>query len=276
MIVNHNGKFVPPEKTILPVNDGSVLFGDSLFETLKAHTTTINYLGQHLDRIEHSCHLLEMPFNRPQIDNTLQATAARLSAPATRLRLTVSRGPFTSLVFPPAQQGHFIITATPYSELTDDERRRGVSCVYAPNRRVNPLSHLPQMKRGNYADCLYAANFARCRGAREALFVSESGMILEGSTSNLFIVQGQTLITPPAGTLVLGGILRQQVLNQARALGMEVEERHITQREVLTADEAFLTNALIEILPVTSLENQQISSGPIAQMLLNQMNTKKE
>jgi branched-chain amino acid aminotransferase len=276
MIVNHNGTFIPLEKACLPINDGAVLFGDSLFETLKAYGTTIRYLEQHLERIEHSCRLLAMPFDRQQLIESLRATAARLSDPVSRLRLTVSRGPFTSLAFPPAQHGHFLITAAPYSEPTDDERRRGAACVFAPNRRVNPLSHLPQMKRGNYADCLYAANFARQNGAREALFISETGQILEGATSNLFIVQKNALVTPPAGPLVLDGILRRQVLNRAQSLGMAIVEKSITKGELLTADEAFLTNALIDILPIASIENCPISQGPVAQDLLNQRHVQKK
>ena len=276
MIVNINGTFIPADKAGLRVNDGAVLFGDTLFETLKACGTTIRYLDHHLARIAQSCRLLEMPFDRRLTIKVLLATAARLAAPVSRLRLTVSRGPFTSLAFPALEQGHFIITATPYTEPTNDERRRGASCVFAPNRRVNPLSHLPQMKRGNYADCLYAANFARRQGAHEALFVSETGQVLEGATSNLFIVQGKTLITPPAGKLVLDGILRREVLNRGQSLGMAIEERTITEGELLAADEAFLTNALIDILPVASIEKCPILQGPIAQTLLDQLHVQTE
>ena len=271
MIVNFDGTFLPAAEARLPINDGAVLFGDTLFETLKAHETAIRYLEQHLDRIEHSCRLLDMPFNRRRVCEALLATAARLRSPCSRLRLTVSRGPFASLAFPAAERGHFILTATPYAEPTDDERRRGARCVFAPNRRVNPLSHLPQMKRGNYADCLYAANFARERGAREALFVSETGQVLEGATSNLFIVQGKTLVTPPAGQRVLDGILRRQVLDSAHRLGMIAEEREIEVEELLAADEAFLTNALIDILPIASIENHRISQGPVTHSLRNRL-----
>jgi branched-chain amino acid aminotransferase len=276
MIVNCNGAFVPASEAGLAVNDGAVLFGDTLFETLKARGTSICRQEHHLARIEQSCRLLAMPFDRWQVSAALRATADRLSSPVSRLRLTVSRGPFTSLAFPPAEQGHFILTAASYVEPTDDQRRRGVTCVFAPNRRVNPLSHLPQMKRGNYADCLYAADFARRQGAREALFVNDTGQVLEGATSNLFIVQGQTLVTPPAGPLVLGGILRRQVLKAAQSLGMAVAERAVTEEELSAADEVFLTNALIDILPVSGIENCPIAQGPVARTLLDRLHTQPE
>ncbi len=269
MIVNIDGRFVAAETAALPVNDGSVLFGDTLFETMKARGRSIRYLADHLDRIELSCRFLQMPFDRNKAEETLLATAKRLETPASRLRLTVSRGTFSSLAFPPAQEGRQIITASPYLEPDEAGRRQRVSCVFAPNRRVNPLSHLPQMKRGNYADCLYAAAHARSRGAREALFITDDQRLLEGATSNLFIVTGKTLVTPPAGELVLGGIMRRQVLKTARALDMSTEERDITVEELYDADEAFLTNALIDVLPIASAEGRTIARGAMAETILS-------
>lgn len=276
MIVNCNGTFLPAEKARLAINDGAVLFGDTLFETLKAHGRTIRFLENHLERIEQSCRLLDMPCNRTRMREALLAAAARLQGPVSRLRLTLSRGPFSSVAFPPAEAGHFLITAVPYVEPSEEERQQGVRCVIAPNRRVNPLSHLPQLKRGNYADCLYAANYARQQGGREALFVSESGLVLEGATSNLFIVQGKTLVTPPTGKLVLAGILRGQVLRSAQSLGMATQEQDVTERELWAADEAFLTNALIDILPIGNVENRPLARGPVAQNLFTQINAQVE
>jgi branched-chain amino acid aminotransferase len=276
MLVNYNGIFVPETKAVLAVNDGAVLFGDSLFETLKARRKTICHLERHLDRMEQSARLLVMPFDRRQVTAALLAIAERLDAPVSRLRLTLSRGPFTGLTFPAQEQRHFFITAQPYSEPTAQERRRGVNCVFAPNQRVNPLSHLPQMKRGNYIDCLYAADFARRQGAREALFVGVQGEILEGATSNLFLRQGETLITPTAGPLVLGGIMRHRIIRTAQALGLSVVEKNVSKMELLAAEEVFLCNALIDILPVSAIENLPIATGPVAGILLEQLQRQTE
>ncbi len=268
MIVNIDGNFVPAETACLPVSDGSVLFGDTLFETMKARSTTIHFLTDHLDRIELSCRFLQMPFDRHGAEAALLATAARLESPVSRLRLTVSRGTFTSLAFPPAQEGHMIITASPYLEPDRPARRQGVGSIFAPNQRVNPLSHLPQMKRGNYADCLYAAAHARSRGAREALFVTDDQRVLEGATSNLFIVKEQTLITPATGHLVLGGIMRRKVLQSAKKIGLPSEERDLCVTELYDADEVFITNALIDILPVSSIERRPLLRGTAWERLL--------
>jgi branched-chain amino acid aminotransferase len=273
MIVNIDGSFIKPEKAYLPLDDGAVLFGDTLFETLKARGGSIRFLEEHLDRIELAARLLAFPFPREVARRALLETARRLDAPVARLRLTLTRGAFAGLQLPLASQGRFFILARPYVEPTDSERTAGVACVIASNRRVNPLSHLPQMKRGNYADCLYAADFARRRGAREALFVSPEGCILEGATSNLFVVLNNTLVTPPAGELVLAGIMRRQVLRAAATLGLRVEERALPLDELFAADEAFLSNSLIDLLPVSRLEERPLRRGTLAERLRSTIDT---
>lgn len=268
MILNRNGEFVAPDQAGLPLDDGAVLFGDSLFETLKAREGRIRFLGDHLDRLRLSARLLDFPIDADLIRRALQDTAARLDAPVARLRLTVSRGSFAGLDFPPPDKSHFFISAADYREPDRGERQRGARCIFTPNRRVNPISHLPQMKRGNYADCLYAAHFARSQGAREALFVTDDGQVLEGATSNLFILQNGSLVTPPAGELVLAGVLRRRLLQAAAVFGLPVAERAISVDELFAADEAFLTNALIDILPISAVEGHPIRRGPSAEQLL--------
>lgn len=255
----------------IPVNEGSFLFGDTLFETLLARGERLRFASDHLDRMEFSASLLEFPFDRRKAEEALQAVAGRLSTPSSRLRLTLTRGGFDGLFFPPPERARQILTAAPYCEPTDSERKAGVACVLAPNRRVNPLSHLPQMKRGNYADCLYAADHARRLGAREALFITEDGRVIEGATTNLFLLRDGILVTPPAGDLVLPGILRRQVIKAAARLAIPCREREILLPEVYEAEEAFLTNALIGVLPVATVENRPLSRGPLGLKLLAQV-----
>ena len=259
MLVCLNGKFIPHEDAQLPITDGAFLFGDALFETLKAHGRKILLQDEHLDRLELSAKLLDFPCNRSRIEISLQQLANALTTPASRIRLTLGRGQHQGLPFPSPDAGWFLLTATEYSEPSDTEREQGAACVVAPNQRVNPLSHLPQMKRGNYADCLYAANYARSKNAREALFRDSQGNLLEGSTSNLFALIDGKLITPPLGQQVLAGIMRHQVINAAIELGLLVSEQAMPRDLLLNAEEAFLCNSLIDILPIKSLDKQAIS-----------------
>jgi branched-chain amino acid aminotransferase len=269
VIVNLDGRFAPAEQACLPPNDGAVLFGDTLFETIKVRHGAVLLADAHLDRIQLAAALLDFPCDRVTMQTALLQTAQRLPWPVARLRLTLSRGSCNGLQAPPRENARTLITATAYREPDENAFATGAVCVFAPNRRVNPLSHLPQMKRGNYADCLYAARFAHANGAREALFRSEDGLVLEGATSNLFILKGNLLITPEAGELVLAGIMRRQVLLRAKDLGLHIEERPVTTAELLLADEAFLTNALIDVLPIARIEATPLKRGPKALKLLH-------
>ena len=268
MLVCLNGTFIPHEDATIPISDGGFLFGETLFETLKAQKQKILLLQQHLDRLEQSAKLLDFPCDRQKIELSLQQMATTLKAPTSRLRLTLSRGNFTGLSWPAAEESRFLITATEYVESTDDERQIGAACVIAPNQRTNPTNHLPQIKRGNYADCIYAANYARQSGAREALFIDQNQNVLEGSTSNIFALIDDKLITPPSGTLVLDGIIRQQVIDTAAELGISVVERELPLGELLQVQEVFLTNSLIDILPIASIDGEKINRGAVWKSIL--------
>ena len=269
MLICLDGTFLPHEDASIPINDGGFLFGDTLFETLKAQKQKIFLRSQHLDRLEQSAKLLGFPCDRQKIENSLQQMAAALKSPASRIRLTLSRGDFTGLAWPsPAGQSRFLITAVEYIEPADDERQSGAACSISPNQRVNPVNHLPQMKRGNYADCLYAANYARQTGAREGLFIDQQQNVLEGCTSNLFAVIDDRLVTPSIGSLVLNGVMRQQVINAAAELGILVIERELPFSELLQAEEIFLTNSLIDIFPVCSIDGQTVNRGDCWKSLL--------
>ncbi len=267
MLINMNGHFVAEHEASVSVTDGAVLFGDTLFETLKAQGQTILWQKDHLDRLEKAAALLNFPCNREALEQALADVAARLDSPCSRLRLTLSRGEFSGLEFPPATASWFCITANAYPALQEGEWPAPAVCVTAPNQRVNHLSPLPQLKGGNYADCLYAGNYARRNQAHEALFITPEGQVLEGATSNIFIRKDRTLITPPCGKLVLNGIIRQQLLSLIPLLDMQVAERNITLDDLKQADEAFITNSLIDIRPIASLDGTPLPQGETWQML---------
>ena len=124
------------------------------------------------------------------------------------------------------------------------------------------------MKRGNYTDCLYAANYARSQGAREALFADSDGNLLEGATSNLFAISDGRLLTPPTGTEILAGIMRRQLIDTAAELGIPVTEGKLTRQQLFSAEEAFLCNSLIDILPLAALDGRPLRRGTVWKELL--------
>lgn len=261
MLVCLNGQFIPQEDARVAINDGAFLYGDSLFETIKARRQKILLFDQHLERIERSAQLLAFPCPCAAIATALGQLSSRLTAPASRIRLTLSRGPYRGLVRPALEQGWFLLTAVPYHEMDERSRVQGISCCLAPNQRVNPFSHLPQLKHGNYADCLCARDHAHRQQTDEALFVDHSGNLLEGATSSLFAVINNQLVTPPLGNLVLNGIMRRQVIESAKELCIPCVEQPLPLADTFKATEIFICNALIGVVPVNEIAGKRIKRG---------------
>jgi branched-subunit amino acid aminotransferase/4-amino-4-deoxychorismate lyase len=117
------------------------------------------------------------------------------------------------------------------------------------------------LKSLNYLDSLLARREAKAAGADEAIVLNEEGFLAEGSMSNIFLVSGNTLHTPSEDSGTLPGITREVVLELALSLGMEAIKRKIALEELLQADEAFFTSSLIEIMPLTHVDEQSIGSG---------------
>jgi len=253
------GGWQPADRALLSPLDGGWQFGDSLFETLLVHGGSARSLAAHLERLALSARLLAIPFSRGELDSTLQQALPAIPWPTARLRLTLDRGDQAGLVF--ASGSRLLLLATAYHEPTAEQREAGLQLVTAPNHRVNPLDHLPQLKRGNYADCLYAWNHARSRGADEALFVTDDGELLEGATSNLFVLRGDKLITPPTGSLVLAGVTRRQLLEQAPHLGLRPRVEPLQRSQLHTCDEVLLTSSLRLVMPAASLDGAPLPRG---------------
>jgi len=254
------GAWQRADQPLLSPVDGGWLFGDSLFETLLVRGGRPLLLKLHLDRLELSARLSTIPFDRPGTEQLLTAALEQAPWPTARLRLTLSRGPVQGLTFP-AGGAEPLLTLAPYTEPTLEQRAAGWRAVSAPNLRVNPLSHLPQMKRGNYADCLYAFNHARRCGANEALFFTPENRVLEGSISNLFLLRGDRLLTPHLGGLVLAGVIRSRLLQLAGVSGLQAGEAELTEMELFEADELLLCNSLLLVMPLAELDGRPLPRG---------------
>lgn len=260
MLVNFNGHFIPREDACLPITDQGLLYGDTLFETLRVEKHRILLQADHLDRLCLSARLLNFPCDRQKIETALSQMVVALKHEVSRLRITLGRGSGNGFYLADGHNHWFLLTAVAATPVSEEAKEIGANCILAPNSRSNPLDHLPQMKRGNHADCLYAADFARKHNAREALFI-EQGLVIEGSCSNLFALFDDRIYTPPSGKLVLAGITRRQLISAAVEFGLNVIEEALPLNRFLTADEIWLTNAMVELLPVASINNQSINRG---------------
>ena len=253
-------RWQPADTPVVSATDGSFLFGDTLFESLLVRRGRALLLREHLDRLELSARLCQFPFDRAATASMVSVALAQSPLQTARLRLTLSRGDFAGLSFPD-QPSRALLTLAPYVELTEEQRQTGWRAVSAPNQRVNPLSHLPQMKLGNYADCLYAFNHARSCGADEALFFTPEGQLLEGSISNILLVKDGQLRTPQLGSLVLAGVIRRQLLSIAEEMALEAVETELQEAELFAADEVLLCNSLMLIMPLAELDGRPLPRG---------------
>ncbi len=145
-------------------------------------------------------------------------------------------------------------TYTPYSAQT---YRKGFKAVLASQRR-NSQSSLPRVKSTNYLESLLAKMEAKMAGADEALFLNERGFVAEASACNIFLVMGGVLLTPPLSSGILPGITREVVLELASTLGIPVREQEVGLKDLFKAEEAFLTNSILEIMPLTNVEGRSI------------------
>lgn len=258
MLVSLNGRLLPREEVQIPITDSGLLYGDTLFETFRAQKNQILLKDVHLERICHAAQLLNFPCPRERINAALTQMAAVLDDDCSRLRLTLGRGTAQGFRLADGHDSWFILTAVAANPLSTTEREAGAACVLAPNSRSNPLDHLPQMKRGNHADCLYAADFARRHNAREALFVDQ-GRIIEGSSSNIFALYNDQLFTPPLGKLVLAGVTRNALIASAIEYGLKISEEALPLEQLYAADELWLSNAMVELLPINSINDKLVN-----------------
>jgi len=153
---------------------------------------------------------------------------------------------------------------------TADQYARGYHAIIASVRR-NSLSPLSRLKTNCYLENIIARQEARAVNADEALILNEQGMIGEASGSNVFLVNGGNLFTPSIDCGVLPGVIREAVLELAAKLGIKTSETVITRDELYEADESFLTSSIIEVMPLTSIDNKAVGTGKPGPLTLRLM-----
>ncbi|MCX8125757.1 MAG: aminotransferase class IV, partial [Dehalococcoidia bacterium] len=152
------------------------------------------------------------------------------------------------------------ITAQSLVPLPPEKYRQGYRAALSSLRR-NSQSPLSRMKLTSYVDSVLARREARLRGVDEVVMLNEKGMVAEGSVSNIFIVSKGVLVTPSLDCGALPGITRAVVLELARSMATPVAEREVTLEELANADEVFVTNSVIEVVPLTWFEERPIGQG---------------
>jgi len=243
--------------------DRGLLYGDGLFETLRSYNGVPFLLDEHVARLNASAAELRLgtELDGAAIAGAIGELLELNGLGDAYIRITLTRGPHTGrLELEPAEQPSLIIVAQPLRPLPLSRYDPGSSAVISSIRQ-NADSPLPRHKTLNYLNNLLAKTEARDRGADEALLLNTRGEVAEAASSNLFLVRDGRLITPSLDSNILAGVTRAEVLRLAAEAGIGAEERIVRPDELSSADEAFLTNSLAELVPVRAIEGRPVGHG---------------
>ena len=256
-IVYLNGSLIPRSQARVSVFDHGFLYGYGLFETMRAYHGTIFLLERHLKRLLNSAAVIGLSPELAEIDlgkactDTLMANGLQDA----RLRLTVSRGEVDSFSGSGTSVAPTVlVTARNYQALPAQIYNRGFRVGASSFRRYSQ-SPLSRLKSANYLLNVLARKEAEAAGLDESLLLNERGFITEGSISNVFFVAHSGLVTPPVESGILPGITREVVMELADALGINVTEGEVRLEDLGQFDEAFLTNSVMEIMPLVEVRD---------------------
>ncbi len=267
MIVFLNGKYHEARQAVIGLFDGGYLYGDGVFETIRLYAGRPFDLDGHLARLASNLVALDFAW-RPE-PAVLAAVVAELvlrnglSGRDARCRLTVSRGGSPDDPLPLDDLGSLPPTVSAWVEPLGGHlaawQRDGVPVAVLSEgfRRGNS----PRIKSLNYLPTVLALREARRRGCAEALICDEQDRLLEGATSNVFVVRGGRLATPPLSRGLLGGRTRALVIEAAARLGLACRESDVTAADAAGADEVFLCGSVKEIVPVTAIDGVAVGGG---------------
>jgi len=262
-----DGEFFPKEQAKISVYDHGVLYGDGIYEGIRAYAGSVFQLSEHLDRLYRSARSIRLaiPVEKPDMVDLVLETLRRNELRDAYIRLIVTRG--VGPISPDPRtcpRASIIIITEPLDPVHGaDATTRGLRAVIVSTRRdaIDATSH--EIKSLNYMNSLLARMEATVAGADEAIVLDPRGFVCESPICNLFIVQGERLATPAVSSGILHGITRSHVMTLGREMGMAVEERDITPYELINADEVFLTGTHAEIVPVVMINGIAIGSGAV-------------
>ena len=256
-----NGLFTPLRNAKISILDRGFCYGDGLFETLRASNGQIFYIQQHIDRLFYSLQqvLIELPMTRLELTKAVKETLARNKYKNAIIRLMVTRGDTESNIQIDSKiHPTVVINIRPFTPLPKVSYKKGIRVMLFQERAnlVNGLS--VRLKSCNYLSNILIKELSDRKNFTEGVVVDPDFGVTEGTTSNIFIVEQGQLKTPPLSPYVLPGITRQVVLEIARDHKIPFTEEKITVDELIYADEVFITNSCIEIVPVTQVNSNFI------------------
>lgn len=274
MIIYSNGKFVDSQDAKISIFDHGFLYGDGIFEGIRAYNGRVFKLKEHIDRLYESANsiLLKIEISRKEMMDVVLETVRRNHLTDAYIRLLVSRG-VGDLGLDPRKcpKSEIFCIAGNIVLYPESMYENGLEVVTASTRRNSPGALNPMVKSLNYLNNILAKIEANRAGVMEALMLNQDGYVCEATGDNIFIVKDGVLKTPPVYVGALKGITRDTVLDLAQKEGIPAIEELFSLHEVYAADECFLTGTAAELIPVVAADSRLIQDGkpgPIFKKLL--------
>jgi branched-chain amino acid aminotransferase len=269
--VSIDGQIVADEQAKISVLDHGLLYGDGLFEGIRVRAGRVFRLEQHMARLRLGARFLglELPFEAARMASIVTDAVRAFGRQEAYVRLLVTRGEGPLGVDPTTcKRPTVICIAAEIGLYSAEQRAQGLSVITSSYRRPSPDAQDVAIKTLNYLGSALAKQEARRQGADEALLLNQSGRVAEASVANIFALRGRALSTPPAIDGCLEGINRAAVLEIASNLGFSVAERSLGRRDLLAADEVFLTGSGAGVVGVRSLDGRAIGRGRTGEVTL--------
>lgn len=263
-VVIVDGEVFPSASASVPVLDRGFLYGDSVYEVIRTYNGSPFALPEHLERLERSAKLVEisLPLSLQELARQVIIALDTAGSGEWYIRVIVTRGGGPIGLDPAlAESPRCIVVVLPLQELTESFRVEGVAVSMVAISRAGEGAMPVGAKTGNYLTNIMVLRKARELGCFEAIQVDASGQIAEGTTSNVFIVTGGVIRTPPLAAGILDGITRRKVISICDEEGIEVRQAHLRPLDMYSADEVFLTGTLKEVLPVTRVDGKKVGDG---------------
>jgi len=257
-----NDRLVDIDKACISVTDSGFLYGAGLFETMRSCNGVVFALADHLDRLFLSSSSLSInnPYDREYITGAIYKVLRANKLTDARLRLTLTNGPMAASE--QQRKPTLLITATKFRSYPPEYYKKGVLVVLCPFRQ-NPSEPTCGHKTTSYFSRMIALNLAHQKRAAEALWFTVDHRLAEGCISNVFLVKDSVLYTPPIETPVLAGVARKTVCQIALRDSISLTEKDLAIDDVLGAEEIFLTNVIMQVMPIIQVEKHTVGDGKV-------------
>ena len=261
-----NGEMTAREAARLDVFDHGALYGDGVFEGIRAYGGRAFKLGEHIDRLYESAKYIRLavPYTKQELSDAVARTLEANGIEDGYVRLVVTRGAGTLGLNPfKCPKPTVFIIADPIALYPKEMYEEGMAVIVAKTVRTSARSLPPWVKSLNYLNNILAKIEAVDAGVAEAIMLNGSGRVAECTGDNLFIVEKGRVLTPPADAGILIGITRAVVMRLAADIGMETAEEEVSVERLHAADECFLTGTAAEVIAVTKIDGRPVGDGSV-------------